>query len=52
MTMTTTALITDDVKNRLAKIRALLDLQVSLTKKEAALLICLIDTVLRWDYDI
>ena len=50
---------TEETKERLTKIRKSLDQQVSiptsivvLTVEEATLLICLIDTVLRWNYEI
>ena len=47
-----------DVKKRLKDIRKSLDAQISLvgfvalSKEEAEVLILLIDTFLRWDYDI
>ena len=51
---------TEETKERLVKVRKTLDHQanqigfhgVLLTIEEAELLICLIDTVLRWDYEI
>lgn len=54
----------NDIKERLMKVRKSLDIQlamplsnntdtvVALSSKEADLLICLIDTVIRWDYEI
>jgi len=54
---------TEETKKRLVKIRKTLaeqclskdpgnDYRILLYVKEAELLICLIDTVLRWDYEI
>jgi len=48
---------TEETKERLVKIRKTLAEQfpigsVILDEDEAGLLICLIDTVLRWDYEI